>query len=88
MKKFSDFLAELDTTDQIQKIELVNAAGVVVGLIENPTSVMTGPKSFQTRCTFVFGTRLSTWAGPVRSSCVKLGNRRKPTSMFIFILAR
>jgi len=35
MKKFSDFLAELDTTDQIQKIELLNAAGVVVGLIEN-----------------------------------------------------
>jgi hypothetical protein len=35
MKKFSDFLAELETTDQIQKIELLNAAGVVVGLIEN-----------------------------------------------------
>ena len=35
MKKFSDFLAELDTTDQIQKIELLNAAGLVVGLIEN-----------------------------------------------------
>lgn len=35
MKKFSDFLAELETTDQIQKIELTNPAGEVVGLIEN-----------------------------------------------------
>ncbi|MBP7881470.1 MAG: DUF2322 family protein [Candidatus Methylopumilus sp.] len=35
MKKFSDFLAELETTDQIQKIELMNPAGEVVGLIEN-----------------------------------------------------
>jgi hypothetical protein len=35
MKKFSDFLAELETTDQIQKIELMNPAGDVVGLIEN-----------------------------------------------------
>ncbi len=35
MKKFSDFLAELETTDQIQKIELMNLAGDVVGLIEN-----------------------------------------------------
>ena len=35
MKKFSDFLAELETTDQIQKIELMNSAGEVVGLIEN-----------------------------------------------------
>lgn len=35
MKKFSDFLAELETTDQIQKIELINPAGEVVGLIEN-----------------------------------------------------
>ncbi len=35
MKKFSDFLAELETSDQIQKIELMNPAGEVVGLIEN-----------------------------------------------------
>lgn len=35
MKKFSDFLAELETTDQIQKIELMNPAGEIVGLIEN-----------------------------------------------------
>jgi hypothetical protein len=35
MKKFSDFLAEIETTDQIQKIELMNPAGEVVGLIEN-----------------------------------------------------
>lgn len=35
MKKFSDFLAELETTDQIQKIELMNPAGEVVGFIEN-----------------------------------------------------
>lgn len=35
MKKFSDFLAELETTDQIQKIELMNSAGEIVGLIEN-----------------------------------------------------
>jgi hypothetical protein len=35
MKKFSDFLAELETTDQIQKIELMNPAGEVVGLIDN-----------------------------------------------------
>lgn len=35
MKKFSDFLSELETTDQIQKIELMNPAGEVVGLIEN-----------------------------------------------------
>ena len=35
MKKFSDFLAELETTDQIQKIELMNPAGEVIGLIEN-----------------------------------------------------
>ena len=35
MKKFSDFLAELETTDQIQKVELMNAAGEIVGLIEN-----------------------------------------------------
>ena len=35
MKKFSDFLAELETTDQIQKIELMNPAGEVVGVIEN-----------------------------------------------------
>lgn len=35
MKKFSDFLAELETTDLIQKIELMNPAGEVVGLIEN-----------------------------------------------------
>ena len=35
MKKFSDFLAELETTDQIQKIELMNPAGEVVGLREN-----------------------------------------------------
>lgn len=35
MKKFSDFLAELETTDRIQKIELMNHAGEVVGLIEN-----------------------------------------------------
>jgi len=35
MKKFSDFLAELETTDQIQKVELMNPAGEIVGLIEN-----------------------------------------------------
>ena len=35
MKKFSDFLAEIETTDQIQKIELMNPAGEVIGLIEN-----------------------------------------------------
>jgi len=35
MKKFSDFLAEIETTDQIQKIELMNPAGEVVGLIDN-----------------------------------------------------
>ncbi len=35
MKKFSDFLAELETTEQIQKIELLNANGELVGLIEN-----------------------------------------------------
>jgi hypothetical protein len=35
MKKFSDFLAELETSDQIQKIELMNPAGEVIGLIEN-----------------------------------------------------
>ncbi|MEY3410644.1 MAG: hypothetical protein RL593_220 [Pseudomonadota bacterium] len=35
MKKFSDFLAEIETTDQIQKIELINPAGEVIGLIEN-----------------------------------------------------
>jgi hypothetical protein len=35
MKKFSEFLAELETTDQIEKIELSNPAGEVVGLIEN-----------------------------------------------------
>ena len=35
MKKFSDFLAELETTDQIQKVELINPAGEIVGLIEN-----------------------------------------------------
>ena len=35
MKKFSDFLAELETTDQSQKIELMNPAGEIVGLIEN-----------------------------------------------------
>lgn len=35
MKKFSDFLSEIETTDQIQKIELMNPAGEVVGLIEN-----------------------------------------------------
>lgn len=35
MKKFSDFLAELETTDLIQKIELMNPAGEVIGLIEN-----------------------------------------------------
>ncbi len=34
MKKFSDFLAELETTDQIQKIELMNPAGEIVGMIE------------------------------------------------------
>jgi hypothetical protein len=35
MKKFSDFLSELETTEQIQKIELLNANGELVGLIEN-----------------------------------------------------
>ena len=35
MKKFSDFLAEIETTDQIQKIELMNPTGEVIGLIEN-----------------------------------------------------
>jgi hypothetical protein len=35
MKKFSDYLAELDNTDHIEKITLMNAAGEVVGLIEN-----------------------------------------------------
>jgi len=39
MKKFSDFLAELETTDQIQKIELMNPAGEIVGLIENKPGI-------------------------------------------------
>jgi len=35
MKKFSDYLATLENTEHIQKIDLFDASGVLTGTIEN-----------------------------------------------------
>jgi len=35
MKKFTDYLATLENTDHIQKIDLFDASGVLAGTIEN-----------------------------------------------------
>ena len=35
MKKFSDYLATLENTEHIQKIELFDASGTLAGTIEN-----------------------------------------------------
>src|SRR5215471_8976542 len=55
-----------------------HSAKLVVGTIFQPLAVATGSVVFHTRCSAVSGTSPKTSAGPVRSSCVTSGKRRRP----------
>jgi len=54
------------------------SAKVMVGVSIITVSVGTGSIRFQIRCTFAPGTPENTCSGPVKSSCVTLGNTRSP----------
>ena len=55
-----------------------HSANVVEGSSRMPPSATTGSRVFETRCTSVSGNRMKTSYGPVRSSWVSLGNKRRP----------
>ena len=54
------------------------SANVVVGGIDSGQSDGTGSRVLATMWVVAPGRRCSTWSGPVKSSCVRLGKSTKP----------
>ena len=54
------------------------SAKLIVGVIVSTESLGTGSIRFQIRCTSAPGTLENTCSGPVKSSCVTLGNSTIP----------